>query len=56
MTWKGESPEVHRIAKGYAKEQAVGKAEMKIINDRLQRSAKLPKYDVSIKPTSPRGR
>lgn len=56
MTWKGAAPEVHRIAKGYAKQQAVGKVEMEKINDRLQRSEKLPKYDIMITPTQPRGR
>lgn len=56
MTWKGESPEVHRIAKNYTKEQAVGNAEMELINNRLQRSATLPKYDILITPTYPRGR
>ena len=56
MTWKGEAPEVHRIVEAYAKEQAVSKAEMQRINDRLQRSETLPKHDLVVKPKTPRGR
>lgn len=56
MTWKGEPPEVHRIAKGYAQERPVTNAEMKAINDRLQRSISLPRYDILITPNKPRGR
>jgi len=56
MTWKGEHPQVHRIAKKYNNEKPVSKEEMQIINSRLQRSATLPKYDIVITPQKPRGR
>lgn len=56
MTWHGDHPEVHRIARGYATEQAVSKEEMRQINARLQRSETLPKYDILITPNQSRGR
>jgi hypothetical protein len=56
MTWQGEHPAVHHIAHNYDDEVAVTNPEMKRINDRLQRSKKLPKYDITIKPTKIRGR
>lgn len=56
MTWKGRNPEVHRLTDAYQQEQAVSKAEMKLINDRLQRSTALPKYDIVIQPRLSRGR
>ena len=39
------------IAHNYDDEVAVTSTEMKYINGRVQCSKKLPKYDVSIKPT-----
>jgi hypothetical protein len=56
MTWKGEHPEVHRNTKRYANVKAISNGEMKQINQRLQRSRTLPKYDIVITPTHPRGR
>ena len=56
MTWRGEHPEVHHIEDDYAAEAPVTNAEMKRINERLQRSKTLPKYDIIIKPTKNRGR
>ena len=56
MTWKGAHPEVHRIDNDYDTEASVTKAEMLIINDRLERSKTLPKYDITIRPTKSRGR
>jgi transposase len=56
MTWNGDHPEVHRIVKRYAREKAVSKVEMQQINQRLQRSETLPKYDILITPKRDRGR
>jgi len=56
MTWKGAHPEVQHINSDYDTEAPVTKAEMQLINERLDRSATLPKYDVTIRPTIPRGR
>ena len=56
MTWRGEHPEVYHLEHDYATEAPVTVAEMKQINDRLKRSATLPKYDITIRPTKPRGR
>ena len=56
MTWHGEHPEVHRIEIDYATTPRIKNAEMKQINPRLKRSEKLPKYDITIRPTKPRGR
>ena len=56
MTWRGEHPEVHQLEDDYATEAPVTRAEMKQINARLQRSKTLPKYDITIRPTKPRGR
>jgi len=56
MTWRGEHPEVHHVEDNYETEAPVTNVEMKQINARLGRSATLPKYDITIKPTKPRGR
>ena len=56
MTWKGYHPQVSLIEGIYPKGVTVPKAEMKIINTRLERSETLPKYDILIKPKHPRGR
>ena len=56
MTWLGKHPDVHRIDDAYAVETPVTNAELKSINSRLERSEKLPKYDITIKPKKPRGR
>ena len=55
MTWKGEHPTVSRLEGDYPSGIIVPKAEMKIYAARLQRSATLPKYDITIKPTPPNG-
>ncbi len=56
MTWCGERPKVLHLAHNYDDEVDVTNAEMKRINERLQRSKTLPKYDITIKPTKDRGR
>jgi hypothetical protein len=52
MTWKGEHPDISRIDGHYANGIIVPKAEMKTYAARLERSATLPKYDITIKPLS----
>ena len=47
---------MHHIAHNYDDEVAVTNTQMKYINGRIQRSKKLPKYDITIKPTKARGR
>ena len=44
------------MVNNYDDEVAVTNTEMKYINGRIQRSKKLPKYDITIKPTKARGR
>lgn len=56
MTWKGIHPNVHRIEKAYPIGVRVPRREMMLINERLERSNTIPKYDIIIKPKSPRGR
>jgi transposase len=56
MTWRGEHPEVYHLEDDYATEAPVTTAEMKQISARLERSETLPKYDITIRPTKPRGR
>jgi hypothetical protein len=56
MLWKGKHPEIHHLDKNYATGIKVPNSEMKNINQRLIRSTTLPKYDITIKPTHPRGR
>jgi Rhodopirellula transposase DDE domain len=56
MTWRQQHPVVERLQGSYAAKVCVPKAEMKLYNTRLQRSATLPKYDITIKPRKPRGR
>jgi len=56
MTWKGDHPEVHHLEETYTDETPVSKREMQHINSRLERSASLSKYDITIKPKVPRGR
>ena len=50
MTWKGLHPTVKRLHGAYADGVRVPAKEMKQIEARLQRSATLPKYDITIKP------
>ncbi len=56
MTWYGIHPVVERITKAYAKKVSVPAKEMKKYNARLERSATLPKYDITIRPKKARGR
>jgi hypothetical protein len=50
MTWKRMHPVVKRLHGHYPDGVRVGKKEMKLYEARLQRSAILPKYDITIKP------
>jgi transposase len=50
MRWKGRHPTVKRLAGEYADGVRVPAKEMKAIEARLERSATLPKYDITIKP------
>ncbi len=56
MTWRKRHPTVERLLRTYAPKVSVPKAEMKTYNARLERSATLPKYDITIQPRKPRGR
>jgi transposase len=56
MTWRGAHPLVERLLRTYAKKVSVPAEEMEKYNARLERSATLPKYDITIKPKRPRGR
>lgn len=56
MRWKGDHPTVDRIEGDYPTGVKVPKAEMKLINERLERSESLRKYDILIRPKKPRGR
>jgi transposase len=56
MLWRGSHPAVERLTKTYAKKVGVSDQEMEGYNARLERSATLPKYDITIKPKRPRGR
>ena len=56
MRWRQRHPVVERLARTYAAKVSVSKAEMKTVNARLERSANLPKCDITIKPRKPRGR
>jgi len=50
MRWKGRHPIVKRLHGYYPDGVCVGKKDMKPYEARLQRSAMLPKYDITIKP------
>ena len=58
MRWKGRHPTVKRLHGVYPDGVRVPAQEMKQIEARLQRSATLPKYDITIKPrtTEPQGK
>ena len=55
MTWRKMHPRVERLPGTYATKVRVPAKEMKVYNARLERSATLPKYDITIKPKKPRG-
>jgi Rhodopirellula transposase DDE domain len=50
MTWKGRHPTVRILLGKYRDGVRVPAKEMKLLEARLQRSASLPKYDITIKP------
>ena len=50
MTWKGRYPMVKRLHGESPDGVRVSAKEMKPIEARLQRSATLPKHDITIKP------
>lgn len=50
MTWKGIRPVVHLCKKIYQKGVTLTKTQMKPYEKRLQRSEKLPLYDIIIQP------
>ena len=56
MKWKGMHPVVERLEGNYANNVRVPAAGMKQWNTWLERSAALPKYDITITPQQPHGR
>ncbi len=50
MRWKGRHPTVKRLHGTHPDGVRVPAKEMRLIEARLQRSATLPKYDITIKP------
>jgi hypothetical protein len=50
MRWRGRHPTVKRLAGEYPDGVRVPAKAMKAIEARLERSATLPKYDITIKP------
>lgn len=50
MTWRKMHPVVKRLEGDYRKGVRLSRKEMKPFEARLQRSATLPKYDITIKP------
>ena len=50
MKWKGRHPTVKRLDGDYPGGVRVAAKEMKEYEARLERSATLPKYDITIKP------
>lgn len=51
MTWMGRHPTVRCLAGEYPEGVRVPAKEMKLYEARLERSATLPDYDITIKPT-----
>ena len=56
MLWRGKHPQVEQLTGSYPKKVSVSDEEMQEYNARLERSATLPKYDITIRPKQPRGR
>ena len=52
MTWKGVKPVVHLWKKVYKKGICLTKKEMKLYENRIDRSSSLPKWDVTINPVA----
>lgn len=50
MTWRGWPPAVKRLHGSYPDGVRLSRSQMKPYEKRLQRSATLPKYDITIKP------
>ena len=55
MTWRKRHPRIECLPGSYATKIKVPAKEMKTYNARLERSATLPIYDITIKPKNPRG-
>jgi transposase len=55
MTWRKRHPRIERLPGTYATKIKVPAKEMKTYNARLERSATLPIYDITMKPKKPRG-
>jgi hypothetical protein len=56
MTWKGRHPEVKRLEGDYGPGERWTRRGVKAIEARRQRSATLPKYDITIEPQQPSDR
>ena len=54
MTWQGRRPTVGVLGGKYADGVKLSKAQMKPVEARLERSKSLPKYDILIRPKTPR--
>jgi hypothetical protein len=54
MRWRGLHPLVKRLEGDYPDGVKLSKKEMKAIEGRLERSKTLPKYDITIRPTTAR--
>lgn len=55
MLWRGRHPTVDHLPGEYRDGVRLTKAEMQPIEARLDRSKTLPKYDITIRPETPRG-
>ena len=53
MTYAGKHPSVYRVSETYSKGVRRSKEEMKILEERLVRSASVPKWFVTIAPANP---
>jgi transposase len=53
MSWRKMHPEVKRLEGDYAEGVRLSKKQMRPYEARLERSATLPKYDITIKPQLP---
>lgn len=56
MRWKGQHPNIHYLDHDYSSGIRISDRDMQPINARLERSATLRKYDITIRPITPRGR
>jgi Rhodopirellula transposase DDE domain len=52
MTWKGRHPTVRNLLGKYRDGVRVPAKEMRLVEARLQRSATLPKYDITLEPST----